>query len=131
MKNILLSILFLLLVLFEQAAKSEGIFPVQNEANNKKQDISSYKPNSPDVHVSIHDLRRTFDDMAQRCKVGENESRQLLNHMASDVHGKHYSNNPDPAALLPAVESIGQWVLEQAAIAKAVEEGKNVLPLRA
>lgn len=83
------------------------------------------------VHVSIHDLRRTFDDMAQRCKVGENESRQLLNHMASDVHGKHYSNNPDPATLLPAVEAIGQWVLEQAAIAKAVEEGKNVLPLRA
>jgi integrase len=83
------------------------------------------------VKVSIHDLRRTLDDIATRCKVGENESRQLLNHLASDTHGKHYSNNPDPATLLPAVESIGKWVTDQAAIAQAVATGVNVVALRA
>lgn len=84
------------------------------------------------VKVTIHDLRRTADDIARVCKVGEDERRQLLNHMSSaDVHSKHYSNNPDPATLLPAVESIGKWVTEQAAIAQAVATGENVVALRA
>lgn len=84
------------------------------------------------VKVTIHDLRRTADDIARACKVGEDERRQLLNHMSSaDVHSKHYSNNPDPATLLPAVESIGKWVTEQAAIAQAVATGENVVALRA
>jgi hypothetical protein len=43
------------------------------------------------------------------------------------VHGTHYSNNPDPKVLAPAVEAMAKWVLEQAAIAV----GANVIPLPA
>lgn len=83
------------------------------------------------VKVTIHDLRRTADDIARVCKVGEDERRQLLNHMSTDVHSKHYSNNPDPTTLLSAVDAMGAWVSEQAAVAQAIAEGKNVVALRA
>lgn len=66
------------------------------------------------VHVSIHDLRRTFDDVGMQCGIGESERMQLLNHMPSGVHNKHYSNNPSMAALSPAVNAIGQWILNAA-----------------
>ena len=84
------------------------------------------------VRVTIHDLRRTADDVAKACKVGEDERRQLLNHISSaDVHAKHYSNNPDPATLLSAVEAMGTWVTDQATVAQAIADGKNVVPMRA
>lgn len=63
-----------------------------------------------------HDLRRGFDDIAILCGVDSDQRRQLLNHLANDVHGMSYANNPDPAVLLPAVEKIGLWVEEQAKI---------------
>lgn len=68
------------------------------------------------VKVTIHDLRRTYDDLAQAVNVGEDVRRQLLNHLASDVHGKHYSNNPDPSVLKPAVDAIADYILAQAKI---------------
>ena len=77
-------------------------------------------------HVTPQDLRRTAEDIAKYCKVDPDERRQLLNHLASDVHGTHYSNNPDPKVLAPAVEAMAQWVLEQAAIAA----GETGIPLR-
>jgi len=81
------------------------------------------------VRGTIHDLRRTATDICKVCKVGEQEERQLLNHKSgSDVHAKHYSNNPDPATLLSAVESMGTWVTEQAAQALAKADGKAEVP---
>lgn len=65
------------------------------------------------TYIHFHALRRTFDDMAQVCGVDSDQRRQLLNHKASDIHGQAYSNNPDPESLLPAVEKIGNWLLEQ------------------
>jgi len=67
-----------------------------------------------DCHTHPHALRRTFEDIAQLCDVNSDQRRQLLNHLASDVHGQAYANNPDPAVLLPAVEKIGGWVVDQA-----------------
>jgi len=74
------------------------------------------------VHLSLHDLRRTADDIAKICKVDSDERRQLLNHLSSDVHGRHYANNPDPAALAPAVNAMHAWVLTQAAQAQSSTE---------
>lgn len=44
------------------------------------------------------------------CNIDYDKRRQLLNHLASDVHGMAYANNPDPTALLPAVEEIGERI---------------------
>lgn len=66
------------------------------------------------LRVTRHDLRRTLDDVAGACMISGDQRRQLLNHLAADVHGQHYSNNPDPKALARAVESVAQWIVAQA-----------------
>lgn len=83
------------------------------------------------THLHPHAMRRTFEDVARLCGVDSDKRRQLLNHLASDVHGASYANNPDPAVLMPAMEAISSWVTDQGAIAKAVAEGQNVVALRA
>ena len=65
------------------------------------------------VHLHPHALRRTFEDVAQIVGVDSDKRRQLLNHLASDVHGQSYANNPDPSVLLPAVQKIGGWITEE------------------
>lgn len=62
------------------------------------------------THLHPHSLRRTFEDVAQLVGVDSDKRRQLLNHLASDVHGAAHANNPDPAVLMPAMEAIGKWI---------------------
>lgn len=83
------------------------------------------------VHLHPHALRRSYDDAAQFVGIDSDQRRQLLNHLATDVHGQNYSNNPDPAALLPAAQKIGEWIIKQGDMARAVEKGDNVVPLSA
>lgn len=71
------------------------------------------------LHLTPHSLRRTLDDVAGVCRVGDDQRRQLLNHLASDVHGQHYGNNPDPKVLADAVDRIARWVVAQAQRAQA------------
>lgn len=66
------------------------------------------------IDLGRHDLRRTLEDVASACHVSDDQRRQLLNHLASDVHGQHYANNPDPKVLAAAVERIAQWIVTQA-----------------
>lgn len=77
--------------------------------------------------IVTHDFRRTYEDLAKAVKVDPDERRQLLNHLASDVHGQAYSNNPDPEVLRPAVDAIAKYVTDAALVA----ESKNVLPFAA
>jgi hypothetical protein len=77
--------------------------------------------------ISLHSLRRTADDIAKCVKVDSDERRQLLNHLASDVHGQSYTNNPDPEVLRPAVEAIAQYVINGAKLADAQSSGANVV----
>ena len=83
------------------------------------------------THLHPHAMRRTFEDVAQLVGVDSDKRRQLLNHLASDVHGTAYANNPDPAVLMPAMEAISAWITRQGEIAKAAAEGQNVVALRA
>lgn len=80
-------------------------------------------------HQTNHNLRRTFEDICQYCGVDGDRRRQLLNHLASDVHGKAYANNPDPEELLSAVQAVGRWIVAQANIAREQQTGKNVIHL--
>ncbi len=79
-----------------------------------------------DSPLHPHALRRTFEDVAQVVGVDGDKRRQLLNHLASDVHGAAYANNPDPAALMSAMESISAWITDQGAIVDAAADGRNV-----
>jgi len=81
------------------------------------------------THVHAHAIRRTFEDIAQECGIDGDVRRLLLNHTGGDVHSTHYANNLK--TLAGAVEKITQWILAQAAIAKAQATGANVIALRA
>lgn len=83
------------------------------------------------THLHPHAFRRTFEDVAQIVVVDSDQRRQLLNHLASDVHGTSYANNPDPAVLLPAMQKISAWIVQQGQIAKDAAKGENVIPMRA
>lgn len=69
-------------------------------------------------HIHTHDLRRTFEDVAQTCKVDPDKRRVLLNHKCGDVHGVHYANNPE--LLQEDVDAIAGWIMEQAGMAPDV-----------
>lgn len=77
------------------------------------------------THLHPHALRRTFEDVAQTVGVDSDKRRQLLNHLASDVHGAAYANNPDPAVLMPAMEAISAWITDAGATAAGAPKGKR------
>jgi integrase len=87
--------------------------------------------NAAGRHITPHDFRRTMEDLAKAVKVDPDERRQLLNHLAEDVHGESYSNNPDPEVLRPAVEAVAKYIVDAAALAEAQESGTNVVPFAA
>lgn len=75
------------------------------------------------LHLSMHDLRRTYEDVLRYANVDPDVRRILTNHTGEDVHARHYANDDSDHSLRPAVEAAAQWILEQAAIA----DGKNVI----
>jgi integrase len=81
------------------------------------------------AHVHLHALRRTFEDIAQACKIDSDVRRMLLNHISGDVHSVHYANGD--SALAAACESISIYITNAAAVAKARESGANILPFAA
>lgn len=74
--------------------------------------------------VTLHDFRRTFEDICIACKIDSDVKRVLINHKTGDVHSRHYSN-ADGAALQAPVDAIAAWVTTQAEIAA----GRNVVPM--
>lgn len=100
-----------------EAGDEPWVFPSWGESGHLEECRATLKAISKlcGVAVTRHALRRTFDDVAEQCQVSSDQRRQLLNHLADDVHGQSYSNNPDPKVLLPAAERVGTWVTGQTA----------------
>jgi len=71
-------------------------------------------------NITSHPLRRTFEYVALTgAGVDPDQRRLLLNHIDGDVHSKHYSNDDEAETLLPALEAVGQWIVEQGRLASA------------
>ena len=70
-------------------------------------------------HISMHDLRRTYEDVLRYAKVDPDVRRVLLNHLADGVHQESYANDDSDDALRPSVEAAAQWIIEQAKIAES------------
>lgn len=73
------------------------------------------------THVHLHALRRTFEDVAQACRIDSDVRRMLLNHINGDVHARHYANGSQNLA--EAAEAIAKHVIDAALAA----ESSNVL----
>ncbi len=79
-------------------------------------------------HLSCHDLRRTFTNIAMReCLIEKFRTDLLSNHVPAqeDVTSRHYLDLSNLSWLHPEVQKIGDWIEQQAAIAAA----KNVTRL--
>lgn len=81
-------------------------------------------------HLSLHDLRRTFTNIAMReCLIEKFRTDLLTGHAPSsdDVTARSYLSLTNLDWLQPSVQDIGNWIEQQAAIAAS----KNVVPLHA
>ncbi len=67
------------------------------------------------IPFSPHDLRRTFNKMAEKCGIEESMRKRLLNHTPQDVTGKHYSV-PDPEEWREPMEKISMFFLESSSL---------------
>lgn len=83
------------------------------------------------VNLSPHDMRRTFEDIAEFAGVDSDRRRVLINHIGGDVHSVNYANNSDPEILMVEAQKVSKWVLRQAEIARNARKGGNVIPLKA
>lgn len=81
-------------------------------------------------HLSLHDLRRTFSNIAMReCRIGKFETDMLTGHKPAqeDVTARNYLDLTNLTWLHKEAQQIGDWIEQQAAVAAA----KNVVPLHA
>ena len=78
------------------------------------------------LKVTAHDLRRTFKAIAIENGIEKWKFDLLTNHQLADVSGKHYLETSDLLYLRAEIDTIADWVVEQAMIATA----DNVIPMK-
>jgi integrase len=77
------------------------------------------------VHISAHDLRRTFRSIAGECEIDFWKVKLLMGHKISgDVTIQHYTETNDLSYLKKDIDKIASWIVKQGKIAASV----NVLP---
>lgn len=82
--------------------------------------------------ISPHDLRRTFVTTGfSACGIDLFKLELLTNHVPQGITARHYLQTSRLQYLHPEVQSICDWIEEQARIAHAKATGANVVPLRA
>lgn len=85
-------------------------------------------------HLSLHDLRRTFSNIAMReCLIEKFRTDLLTGHKPAqeDVTARNYLDLARLDWLQPEVQRIGDWIEAQAKVAAAKATGANVVPIRA
>lgn len=85
-------------------------------------------------HLSLHDLRRTFTNIAMReCRIEKFRTDMLTGHKPAqeDVTARNYLDLAHLDWLHPEVQQIGDWIEAQGKVAAAQASGANVVSLRA
>ena len=87
------------------------------------------------MHLSAHDMRRTFTNIALAvCRIGKFETDLLTGHKpkTEDVTASHYLDTANLKWLHREAQQISDWIEGQgreAAIEAAIAAGENVIPL--
>ena len=68
------------------------------------------------LHLSPHDLRRTFIAVSHACGVEMWKAELLTNHIPNTVTLMHYTDTNDLRYLAPEAQLISDWIHEQAKI---------------
>lgn len=107
--------------IFKERHKKEGyIFPARSgdghirEARGVLEKISM----EVGVHITPHDLRRTFRAIAAECGVEFWKTKLLMGHkMSGDVTITHYTETSDLRYLAPESNMIADWIILQGVVA--------------
>jgi integrase len=62
------------------------------------------------LHLSYHDLRRTFVAVAIECRIEKWRYELLTSHKLTDVTGRHYTQTLDVRYLRDDAEQIDRWI---------------------
>ena len=107
-------------MLKDRPQKGEYIFPARTatghivEARTVLQKVSE----AVGVHVTAHDLRRTFRAIAGECGIDFWKTKLLMGHKISgDVTITHYTETSDLRYLLAEINQISKWIERQGKIA--------------
>ncbi|MGC2457766.1 MAG: integrase family protein [Gallionellaceae bacterium] len=114
------------------AARPRGtdyVFPARTNGGHVKGARPTMKEVSKlaGLHLTPHDLRRTFIAIGIKLKIEMWKLKLLTNHVAKgDITIDHYTETSDLTYMAGELEQIAAYIVEQGAIAA----GKNVVPLR-
>lgn len=83
-------------------------------------------------HITPHDLRRTFTNIALRsCRIEKFRTDLLTNHITRDVTAEHYFDTTNLQWLAPEAQQIGDWLDQQATIAASANVARFELHMQA
>jgi integrase len=114
-------------ILKNRPQDSKFIFPSRTKTGHVGEVRNTMKKISKavGVHITAHDLRRTFRAIAGECGVDFWKTKLLMGHKISgDVTIMHYTETDDLRYLSDEINIIGDWITQQGAIAKS----DNVVP---
>ncbi|HUV99689.1 MAG TPA: tyrosine-type recombinase/integrase [Gallionella sp.] len=113
----------------ERIEGNDHVFPARGKVGHisRTHDTMMEVSRLAGLHISPHDLRRSFIAIGIRNKIELWKLKLLTNHVSKgDVTIDHYTETSDLRYLLADAEKIATWVAEQGAIAAA----GNVVQLR-
>lgn len=122
-----------LLVRRKLLANGEFVFPCPGKVGfiQDARGVLEIVSREAGLHITRHDLRRTFTAAAIRCGVDLWKTELLTGHVPQTVTLRHYLETSDLRYLQPEIEAINSWMSAEATSAEQVRTGRNVLPLRA
>lgn len=105
-----------------RVADNEYVFPSWAAAGHIKdpRDLMKKLSGVAGSHITPHDLRRTYTNVALRqCRIEKFRVDLLTNHITRDVTAEHYFDTTNLQWLAPEAQMIADWLDQQAAIAAA------------
>lgn len=120
----------------EQEAPSAFVFPSWGKAG-RIMDARSAMATVSEIagkHLSLHDLRRTFTNIAMReCRIEKFRTDLLTGHKPAqaDTTSRNYLDLTNLSWLYTEIQQVGDFVEQQGRLAAAQANGANVVALRA
>ena len=116
----------------EDGTASPFVFPSRSKAGHVMDTRAPLERISKvaGLHLSAHDLRRTFVSVGvATLGIDLHKIELLTNHVPKGITAKHYLQTSRLQYLQPQVQQIGDWIEQQVAIAEAKANGGNVMSL--
>jgi len=114
-------------ILSNRPQDSKFIFPARTKTGHVGETRNTLKKISKSVgiHITAHDLRRTFRAIAGECNVDFWKTKLLMGHKISgDVTIMHYTETADLRYLADEINIIGDWITRQ----DKKKKSTNVVP---